>query len=147
MRGCLSCFILGFFCCCFVNIKELIPSEIPKFLWDWKWCNHRSSNDVLYSSSMKYIYWFCTLLVNRLMLYEFCFVVMYSIKLYLVVYLYRNQGRCVEGLVEIFDMLVTTATRFRMMRLRGEEFICLKSIILLNSGKFENKLQSLQCLL
>ncbi|XP_056423270.1 estrogen receptor [Hyla sarda] len=48
----------------------------------------------------------------------------------------RNQGRCVEGLVEIFDMLVTTATRFRMMRLRGEEFICLKSIILLNSGVY-----------
>nr|BAG31994.1 gonad estrogen receptor alpha1 [Xenopus laevis] len=48
----------------------------------------------------------------------------------------RNQGRCVEGLVEIFDMLVTTATRFRMMRLHGEEFICLKSIILLNSGVY-----------
>ncbi|XP_018415834.1 PREDICTED: estrogen receptor [Nanorana parkeri] len=48
----------------------------------------------------------------------------------------KNQGRCVEGLVEIFDMLVTTATRFRMMRLRGEEFICLKSIILLNSGVY-----------
>ncbi|KAM4770929.1 estrogen receptor [Rhinophrynus dorsalis] len=48
----------------------------------------------------------------------------------------RNQGRCVEGLVEIFDMLVTTATRFRMMRLQGEEFICLKSIILLNSGVY-----------
>ncbi|KAM4695163.1 estrogen receptor [Discoglossus pictus] len=48
----------------------------------------------------------------------------------------RNQGRCVEGLGEIFDMLVTTATRFRMMRLRGEEFICMKSIILLNSGVY-----------
>nr|DBA26865.1 TPA: hypothetical protein GDO54_011071 [Pyxicephalus adspersus] len=48
----------------------------------------------------------------------------------------KNQGRCVEGLVEIFDMLVTTATRFRMMRLHGEEFICLKSIILLNSGVY-----------
>ncbi|XP_063299674.1 estrogen receptor [Pelobates fuscus] len=48
----------------------------------------------------------------------------------------RNEGRCVEGLGEIFDMLVTTATRFRMMRLRGEEFMCLKSIILLNSGVY-----------
>ncbi|XP_073483929.1 estrogen receptor isoform X1 [Aquarana catesbeiana] len=48
----------------------------------------------------------------------------------------KNQGRCVEGLVEIFDMLVTTATRFRMMGLCGEEFICLKSIILLNSGVY-----------
>ncbi|KAM9316745.1 estrogen receptor [Gastrophryne carolinensis] len=47
-----------------------------------------------------------------------------------------NQGRCVEGLGEIFDMLVTTATRFRMMKLQGEEFICLKSIILLNSGVY-----------
>nr|BAF30926.1 estrogen receptor alpha [Andrias japonicus] len=46
----------------------------------------------------------------------------------------RNQGRCVEGFVEIFDMLVTTASRFRVMKLEGEEFMCLKSIILLNSG-------------
>ncbi|CAH2252801.1 estrogen receptor alpha [Pelobates cultripes] len=59
----------------------------------------------------------------------------------------RNEGRCVEGLGEIFDMLVTTATRFRMMRLRGEEFICLKSIILLNSGVYtflSNTLESLE---
>nr|BAU36956.1 estrogen receptor alpha [Bradypodion pumilum] len=45
-----------------------------------------------------------------------------------------NQGRCVEGLGEIFDMLLTTSTRFRVMNVRGEEFVCLKSIILLNSG-------------
>ncbi|XP_030054331.1 estrogen receptor [Microcaecilia unicolor] len=45
----------------------------------------------------------------------------------------RNQGKCVEGLVEIFDMLVGTASRFRMMKIQGEEFMCLKSIILLNS--------------
>ncbi|XP_069462879.1 estrogen receptor isoform X2 [Ambystoma mexicanum] len=31
----------------------------------------------------------------------------------------RNQGRCVEGFVEIFDMLVATAARFRMMKLEG----------------------------
>ncbi|XP_078504898.1 estrogen receptor [Lissotriton helveticus] len=48
----------------------------------------------------------------------------------------RNQGKCVEGFVEIFDMLVTTAARFRAMKLEGEEFMCLKSIILLNSGVY-----------
>lgn len=46
-----------------------------------------------------------------------------------------NQGKCVEGLGEIFDMLLATSSRFRMMNVRGEEFVCLKSIILLNSGK------------
>ncbi|KAM6184584.1 estrogen receptor isoform 1-T1 [Rhynchocyon petersi] len=45
----------------------------------------------------------------------------------------RNQGKCVEGMVEIFDMLLATSSRFRMMNLQGEEFVCLKSIILLNS--------------
>ncbi|XP_021093611.1 estrogen receptor isoform X2 [Heterocephalus glaber] len=48
----------------------------------------------------------------------------------------RNQGRCVEGMVEIFDMLLATSTQFRMMNLQGEEFVCLKSIILLNSGVY-----------
>lgn len=48
---------------------------------------------------------------------------------------YRNQGKCVEGMVEIFDMLLATSSRFRMMNLQGEEFVCLKSIILLNSGE------------
>lgn len=37
--------------------------------------------------------------------------------------------------MEIFDMLLATSTRFRMMNLQGEEFVCLKSIILLNSGE------------
>ncbi|XP_026560803.1 estrogen receptor [Pseudonaja textilis] len=46
----------------------------------------------------------------------------------------RNQGKCVEGMVEIFDMLLATSSRFRMMNVQGEEFVCLKSIILLNSG-------------
>ncbi|XP_004702167.2 estrogen receptor [Echinops telfairi] len=48
----------------------------------------------------------------------------------------RNQGRCVEGMVEIFDMLLATSSQFRMMNLQGEEFVCLKSIILLNSGVY-----------
>nr|XP_033795593.1 estrogen receptor isoform X3 [Geotrypetes seraphini] len=47
----------------------------------------------------------------------------------------RNHGKCVEGLGEIFDMLVATASRFRSMKIQGEEFMCLKSIILLNSEK------------
>ena len=49
---------------------------------------------------------------------------------------HRNQGKCVEGMVEIFDMLLATSSRFRMMNLQGEEFVCLKSIILLNSGEW-----------
>lgn len=32
-------------------------------------------------------------------------------------------------------MLLATSSRFRMMNLQGEEFVCLKSIILLNSGE------------
>uniref|UniRef100_A0A4W6CMK6 Estrogen receptor 1 n=1 Tax=Lates calcarifer TaxID=8187 RepID=A0A4W6CMK6_LATCA len=36
----------------------------------------------------------------------------------------------------IFDMLLATTSRFRMLRLKPEEFVCLKAIILLNSGAF-----------
>uniref|UniRef100_A0A8C5I664 Estrogen receptor n=1 Tax=Gouania willdenowi TaxID=441366 RepID=A0A8C5I664_GOUWI len=48
----------------------------------------------------------------------------------------RNEGDCVEGMAEIFDMLLATAARFRMLKLKPEEFVCLKAIILLNSGAF-----------
>ncbi|XP_018528119.1 estrogen receptor [Lates calcarifer] len=48
----------------------------------------------------------------------------------------RNEGDCVEGMAEIFDMLLATTSRFRMLRLKPEEFVCLKAIILLNSGAF-----------
>ncbi|XP_077567510.1 estrogen receptor isoform X1 [Stigmatopora nigra] len=48
----------------------------------------------------------------------------------------RSEGDCVEGMAEIFDMLLATATRFRMLRIKAEEFFCLKAIILLNSGAF-----------
>ncbi|XP_070842982.1 estrogen receptor [Chaetodon trifascialis] len=48
----------------------------------------------------------------------------------------RNEGDCVEGMAEIFDMLLATTSRFRMLKLRPEEFVCLKAIILLNSGAF-----------
>ncbi|KAJ8355735.1 hypothetical protein SKAU_G00185290 [Synaphobranchus kaupii] len=48
----------------------------------------------------------------------------------------RNEGSCVEGMVEIFDMILATVTRFRTLKLKSEEFVCLKAIILLNSGAF-----------
>ncbi|XP_008310919.2 estrogen receptor isoform X2 [Cynoglossus semilaevis] len=48
----------------------------------------------------------------------------------------RNEGNCVEGMAEIFDMLLATTSRFRMLKLKPEEFVCLKAIILLNSGSF-----------
>ncbi|XP_027896445.1 estrogen receptor [Xiphophorus couchianus] len=48
----------------------------------------------------------------------------------------RNEGDCVEGMAEIFDMLLATSSRFRMLKLKPEEFVCLKAIILLNSGAF-----------
>uniref|UniRef100_UPI003AAE804B estrogen receptor n=1 Tax=Centroberyx gerrardi TaxID=166262 RepID=UPI003AAE804B len=48
----------------------------------------------------------------------------------------RSEGDCVEGMAEIFDMLLATVSRFRMLKLNSEEFICLKAIILLNSGAF-----------
>ncbi|XP_056150700.1 estrogen receptor [Lampris incognitus] len=48
----------------------------------------------------------------------------------------RNEGDCVEGMAEIFDMLLATVSRFRLLKLKAEEFVCLKAIILLNSGAF-----------
>lgn len=47
----------------------------------------------------------------------------------------RNEGNCVEGMAEIFDMLLATTSRFRVLKLKPEEFVCLKAIILLNSGE------------
>jgi len=38
-------------------------------------------------------------------------------------------------MAEIFDMLLATASRFRLLKLKPEEFVCLKAIILLNSGE------------
>lgn len=40
-----------------------------------------------------------------------------------------------EGMVEIFDMLLATTSRFRALKLKPEEFVCLKAIVLLNSGE------------
>lgn len=48
---------------------------------------------------------------------------------------FRSEGDCVEGMAEIFDMLLATTSRFRMLKLKPEEFVCLKAIVLLNSGE------------
>ncbi|KAG9347647.1 hypothetical protein JZ751_005219 [Albula glossodonta] len=48
----------------------------------------------------------------------------------------RSEGSCVEGMAEIFDMILATVARFRALKLKSEEFVCLKAIILLNSGAF-----------
>ncbi|KAM9435816.1 estrogen receptor isoform 2-T2 [Clarias gariepinus] len=48
----------------------------------------------------------------------------------------RTEGECVEGMAEIFDMLLATVARFRALKLKSEEFVCLKAIILLNSSAF-----------
>ncbi|XP_026197203.1 estrogen receptor [Anabas testudineus] len=48
----------------------------------------------------------------------------------------RSEGNCVEGMAEIFDMLLATTSRFRVLKVKPEEFVCLKAIILLNSGAF-----------
>ncbi|KAL0967788.1 hypothetical protein UPYG_G00256920 [Umbra pygmaea] len=48
----------------------------------------------------------------------------------------RSEGDCVEGFGEIFDMLLATVSRFRVLKLKPEEFVCLKALILLNSGTF-----------
>lgn len=39
-------------------------------------------------------------------------------------------------MAEIFDMLLATVARFRSLKLKLEEFVCLKAVILLNSGEF-----------
>lgn len=42
-------------------------------------------------------------------------------------------------MAEIFDMLLATVARFRSLKLKSEEFVCLKAIILLNSGEYSSK--------
>ncbi|XP_034018271.1 estrogen receptor 2a [Thalassophryne amazonica] len=46
----------------------------------------------------------------------------------------REEGSCVQGFVEIFDMLVAATTRVRELNLQREEYVCLKAMILLNSN-------------
>nr|ASA40272.1 estrogen receptor beta 2 [Channa punctata] len=46
----------------------------------------------------------------------------------------REEGHCVEGIMEIFDMLLAGTSRFRELKLQREEYVCLKAMILLNSN-------------
>lgn len=46
----------------------------------------------------------------------------------------REEGSCVQGFVEIFDMLLAATSRFRELKLQKEEYVCLKAMILLNSN-------------
>ncbi|KAJ1107871.1 hypothetical protein NDU88_005258 [Pleurodeles waltl] len=48
----------------------------------------------------------------------------------------RDEGKCVEGLHEIFDMLLAATSRLRELKLQQKEFLCLKALILLNSNMF-----------
>uniref|UniRef100_A0A8C9ZHS3 Estrogen receptor 2b n=1 Tax=Sander lucioperca TaxID=283035 RepID=A0A8C9ZHS3_SANLU len=46
----------------------------------------------------------------------------------------REEGVCVEGIMDIFDMLLAATSRFRELKLQREEYVCLKAMILLNSN-------------
>ncbi|XP_026197156.1 estrogen receptor 2a isoform X1 [Anabas testudineus] len=46
----------------------------------------------------------------------------------------RDEGSCVQGFVEIFDMLIAATSRVRELKLQREEYVCLKAMILLNSN-------------
>ena len=50
----------------------------------------------------------------------------------------REEGQCVEGIMEIFDMLLAATSRFRELKLQREEYVCLKAMILLNSSEWEH---------
>jgi hypothetical protein len=47
----------------------------------------------------------------------------------------RDEGKCVEGILEIFDMLLATTARFRELKLQHKEYLCVKAMILLNSSE------------
>ncbi|KAM9354947.1 estrogen receptor 2a [Pholidichthys leucotaenia] len=46
----------------------------------------------------------------------------------------RQEGSCVQGFVEIFDMLIAATSRVRELKLQREEYVCLKAMILLNAN-------------
>ncbi|KAM8831964.1 estrogen receptor 2a [Spinachia spinachia] len=46
----------------------------------------------------------------------------------------REEGNCVQGLSEIFDMLIAATSRVKELKLQREEYVCLKAMILLNSN-------------
>ncbi|XP_061677290.1 estrogen receptor 2b [Syngnathoides biaculeatus] len=54
----------------------------------------------------------------------------------------REEGECVEGITEIFDMLLAATSRFRELKLQREEYVCLKAMILLNSNICTNSPQT-----
>ncbi|XP_034050926.1 estrogen receptor 2b [Thalassophryne amazonica] len=54
----------------------------------------------------------------------------------------RDEGQCVEGIMEIFDMLLAATARFRELKLQREEYVCLKAMILLNSNLCTNSPQT-----
>ncbi|MBN3317202.1 ESR2 protein, partial [Atractosteus spatula] len=54
----------------------------------------------------------------------------------------RDEGNCVEGIVEIFDMLLAATSRFRELKLQREEYLCLKAMILLNSNMCLNSTEN-----
>ncbi|XP_049755496.1 estrogen receptor beta isoform X1 [Elephas maximus indicus] len=55
---------------------------------------------------------------------------------YLNLFLTRDEGKCVEGILEIFDMLLATTSRFRELKLQHKEYLCVKAMILLNSSMY-----------
>ncbi|KAK5886598.1 hypothetical protein CesoFtcFv8_017613 [Champsocephalus esox] len=54
----------------------------------------------------------------------------------------REEGQCVEGIMEIFDMLLAATSRFRELKLQREEYVCLKAMILLNSNLLSSSPQT-----
>lgn len=48
----------------------------------------------------------------------------------------REEGSCVQGFSEIFDMLIAATSRVRELKLQREEYVCLKAMILLNSSEY-----------
>lgn len=62
-------------------------------------------------------------------------VSIFSISLVSECILFRDDGNCVEGLVEVFDMLLAITSKFRELNLQREEYLCLKVMVLLNSSK------------
>nr|XP_026652111.1 estrogen receptor beta-like [Zonotrichia albicollis] len=48
----------------------------------------------------------------------------------------RDEGKCVEGILEIFDMLLAMTSRFRELKLQHKEYLCVKAMILLNSSEY-----------
>uniref|UniRef100_A0A2K5CHA2 Estrogen receptor beta n=1 Tax=Aotus nancymaae TaxID=37293 RepID=A0A2K5CHA2_AOTNA len=48
----------------------------------------------------------------------------------------RDEGKCVEGILEVFDMLLATTSRLRELKLQHKEYLCVKAMVLLNSSMY-----------